>query len=456
MCGFVVVNQGMPIEDRFIRRRGPDAMTSLTRGGLEFRHYLLHVTGERLLQPFSRGDVVCVFNGEIYNQPFRQSDGEVLIPLYERYGIDFVSHLDGEFAIALYDFARELVIFATDPFGTKPLFARGLECASYRSAVAGERIPHNSTVVRYFDRSKPDLHIENAAFDYSNQSKESYDDWISAFSRAVAKRATNGCFVSLSSGYDSGAVACELLKQNVSFHSYSIRADEPMGVLESRIARTRGTLFHLSLDDYARQTQLLQEECEWANLRKEADLRLHCEFLFQDPGAVGGSFIFSHARANGRIVHLSGHGGDEVTSDYGHMPHLTSLHGGFPRHLRPWRNLFGGCMRAYLTKEEYVAGAHGLETRYPLLDRDLVQEFLWLSPELKNRHYKAPLHEYLSRNEFPFQEGLKVGFCSHLNLRRDPTDPRMGNLFSWTPFGVGHTNTGTTIRPNPSRGERER
>lgn len=35
----------------------------------------------------------------------------------------------------------------------------------------------------------------------------------------------------------------------------------------------------------------------------------------------------------------------------------------------------------YLAKEESTAGAHGVETRYPFLDRNLVQEFLWLSSD---------------------------------------------------------------------------
>jgi asparagine synthetase B (glutamine-hydrolysing) len=414
---------------------------------MDFRHHLLHITGEKLLQPLASDDVVCVFNGEIYNQAFRRSDGEVLIPLYEKHGPEFARHLDGEFAIALYDFRRELAVFATDPFGTKPLFAKGLECASYRSAVPGERMPNNCILVRHFDSSKPDELMHNVEFDFGNQCKDTYDDWMAAFATSVRKRAKDGCFVSLSGGYDSGAIACELLKQQVQFQAYTIRADEPLDVLQERVARARGRLFQLSLDDYAEHTRFLQEDCEWANLRAEAEAHLHCEFLFQDPGAVGASFIFSQARANGHRVHLSGHGGDEVTSDYGHLPHLTSLHGVFPEKLAPWKNLFGGCMRAYLTKEEYVAGAHGIETRYPMLDRDLVQEFLWLSPELKNRRHKAPIHEYLRSNDFPFREGLKVGFCSHLNLRRDKQDPRLQTLFSWAPHGVAGANTGTVIQP---------
>ena len=78
--------------------------------------------------------------------------------------------------------------------------------------------------------------------------------------------------------------------------------------------------------------------------------------------------------------------------------------------LKPWRNFYGNYQRAYLTKEEHVAGAFGIETRYPFLDRDVVQEFLWLSPEAKNRRYKAPLHAYLERYGYPFEAGKKTGF----------------------------------------------
>lgn len=97
-------------------------------------------------------------------------------------------------------------------------------------------------------------------------------------------------------------------------------------------------------------------------------------------------------------------------SDYSQWPRATQLKGVFPEKLEVWRNFYGNYQRAYLTKEEYVAGAFGIETRYPFLDRDVVQEFLWLTPELKNRNYKAPLYEYLARNDYPFDVGKKTGF----------------------------------------------
>ena len=66
------------------------------------------------------------------------------------------------------------------------------------------------------------------------QWKDSYDDWISAFDDAVRKRATKDCFIGLSSGYDSGGIACALLKLGVEFKAYVYSRDENVEVLGAR------------------------------------------------------------------------------------------------------------------------------------------------------------------------------------------------------------------------------
>jgi asparagine synthase (glutamine-hydrolysing) len=88
-------------------------------------------------QPLSNedGSIWTVFNGEIYDferQARRlersghrlatRSDTEVIVHLYEEYGDDFVQHLRGEFALALYDGKRDELYLVRDRFGIKPLY----------------------------------------------------------------------------------------------------------------------------------------------------------------------------------------------------------------------------------------------------------------------------------------------------------------------------------------------
>ena len=65
---------------------------------------------------------------------------------------------------------------------------------------------------------------------------------------------------------------------------------------------------------------------------------------------------------------------------------------------------------SYIAKEEYTSGIYGIETRYPFLDKNVVQEFLWLKPELKNSQYKSVIDNYFVKNNFSFSRGKKIGF----------------------------------------------
>jgi asparagine synthase (glutamine-hydrolysing) len=80
------------------------------------------------------GDVVCVFNGEIYNFPVLREelaarghevrgtgDTPVIPHLYEEHGLGFAERLSGMFAVALWDRSRERLVLARDRIGKKPL-----------------------------------------------------------------------------------------------------------------------------------------------------------------------------------------------------------------------------------------------------------------------------------------------------------------------------------------------
>jgi asparagine synthase (glutamine-hydrolysing) len=92
---------------------------------------------ERGQQPFfdSGAGVVVVFNGEIYNHPelrrqleskgheFRSDcDTEVILRLYLEYGVAFPTHMNGQFAVAIWDRPRQRLLLARDRIGKRPLF----------------------------------------------------------------------------------------------------------------------------------------------------------------------------------------------------------------------------------------------------------------------------------------------------------------------------------------------
>lgn len=401
MCGFLVYkNKG---NNYLIQKRGQDQTDKVKINGYHFVHNLLHVTGELTPQPFIKNNIVCVYNGEIYNHKFKKSDGENIIPLYEKYGPLFPRHLDGEWAIALYDFDNKLAVFSTDLFATKPIWRNGLECASYESGVGGQKIPANTTYVVGFDGEENSFPVYEWVL---NQYKDTYDDWINAFDLAVKKRAIDGCFIGLSSGYDSGAIACSLIKQNINFKAYIIEAKEDKETLKQRMQYISN--YKYIQQGFGEERDFINKNVENFNYKIKTKKRLK-----DDSAALGLSKICRLARSEGRKVYMSGQGADEIIADYALYPYQSTFKGKFPKKLFLWENFYDGCQYSYLGKEEYVAGSHSIEARYPFLDRDVVQEFLWLTPTLKNKYYKAPIREYLKRNNFPFQEGVKIGL-SHL------------------------------------------
>src|SRR5262249_60912460 len=76
-----------------------------------------------------------VFNGEHYNfhearqqlerrghQFQTHGDTEVILHLYDEYGLRFVDHLNGMFALAIWDSKLQRLVLARDRLGVKPLY----------------------------------------------------------------------------------------------------------------------------------------------------------------------------------------------------------------------------------------------------------------------------------------------------------------------------------------------
>ena len=146
MCGICgVVDFHEPVERATLERmtgsiahRGPDDAGHEMHhpAALGFRRLsIIDLAGSH--QPMSNEDdsVWLLFNGEIYNfqenrekllargHRFKTSgDSETILHLYEDHDLDFVQHLNGMFAIALWDKKRRRLLLARDRLGIKPLY----------------------------------------------------------------------------------------------------------------------------------------------------------------------------------------------------------------------------------------------------------------------------------------------------------------------------------------------
>lgn len=440
MCSFLFTDKevdDLEYTNHFMKFRGPDSTNSIDVNGYTFVHNILSITGEFTEQPFVDYDdqIVCIYNGEIYNHEdfdSYKSDGECLIPLYKKYGDKFVKELDGEFAIVLVDFKNDKFIISTDVFATKPLwFSIGekLAIASYESAVKSlgftnvTKLDANITQVYNLETREQVDQFNVYDFDLT-QHKTDFSDWITAFENSIRKRTRNlreSIFIGLSSGYDSGGIACELNKQNVPYKAYAVVGHENQEVLDKRFSMFNDNSSGQYLQDnrwqYRDYINRNVEEFKYRIYSSSSDYNEFDRRLQDDNGSCGLSMICDTAKKEGKKVYLSGSGSDEIFSDYGFNGEKKFLHsnfgGLFPEDLStifPWASFYGSTMVSYLAKEEYVAGSYGIETRYPYLDKYVVQEFLWLDHTLKNSKYKSVLHEYLTTSNYPFEPDIKRGF----------------------------------------------
>jgi asparagine synthase (glutamine-hydrolysing) len=121
-----------------VHHRGPDGYGFFNNARVGLAHARLSIIdlagGDQPIRN-EDGTLQVVFNGEIFNYLelreelehqghvfYTHSDTEVIVHLYEQHGLDFVQHLNGQFAIALWDEPRQRLVIARDRAGIRPLF----------------------------------------------------------------------------------------------------------------------------------------------------------------------------------------------------------------------------------------------------------------------------------------------------------------------------------------------
>jgi asparagine synthetase B (glutamine-hydrolysing) len=441
MCSFLIFNwiiNNIDYINYYLKFRGPDCTNTINYENFLFLHNLLHLTGDITYQPFinNNNKIVALFNGEIYNyKDFGdyKSDGYCLIDLYLKYGFDFIKHLDGEFAITLFDFKKNIFVISTDIFSTKPLWyaidKNKLGISSYESALNRaemnniKKLNANTTLIYQISTLK--LLKENRVHKFNfKQFKTTYDDWLNAFINSIKKRTNDNnydTFICLSSGYDSGSICCILNQLKKNYESFTIIGSENHQIINDRVKINNKKSNIIKINDKEKQTikkylDKNAENFEYTHVQRN---------IKDDPASIGMAHICKINSAKKNRICLTGTGADEIHCDYGHNGEKkarSSCFGGkFPEDLNTivsnnpkekviWESFYNKSQKDFLSKEEIIGGLYGIECRYPFLDKYVVQEFLNLTSELKNQYYKGCIEYLLKKYNYPYEKDKKRGF----------------------------------------------
>ncbi|MGE0637105.1 MAG: asparagine synthetase B [Bacteroidia bacterium] len=139
MCGIVAVfgNDSYSIAETAlnkIKHRGNDAtkLLQLSFGTIGFNRLSINDKSDKAMQPFEFGNLIGVFNAEIYNaeelktkfelQTSSNSDTEIILPLFEKIGSSIIHKLDGFYSGIIFNKQTNQIFTLRDYIGKKPLF----------------------------------------------------------------------------------------------------------------------------------------------------------------------------------------------------------------------------------------------------------------------------------------------------------------------------------------------
>src|SRR5258708_4496845 len=132
--GAPVEHRALNLLDRGLTYLGPDGSTQILENsvGMVFRSF--HTTPESRIhhQPLQKDGCVLGFDGRLDNRDElaarvrgaaqAQSDVQILLDSYKKWGVDCVYRFVGDYAFVLWDSEARLLLLARDAFGIRPLY----------------------------------------------------------------------------------------------------------------------------------------------------------------------------------------------------------------------------------------------------------------------------------------------------------------------------------------------
>lgn len=442
------------------KERGPEYST-LTRVSIEafFGFHRLAINGLNNIsnQPIIYNDITLICNGEIYNYkelysqlgitPTTQSDCEVIIHLYERYGIDHtLQMLDGVFAFVLLDKRDHSLDFAPlyvarDPYGVRPLFQYTDRSSSiinvygfaseikmlynfYKGSLQSKTqslsqfppghyskfvLPNKVlaqwkwvNTVRYhttgfvnssnITTGNTSTILSNPRFDMPTIYKNIQYDLVSAvYKRCSTTDRPIACL--LSGGLDSSLITAIVQEY------HNIHKLRPVETYSIGIYGSEDLKYAKQVAEYlgTNHTEIILSEQDFIDAVPHVIRAIESYDTTSVRASIGNWFLGKYIKANSKAkVIFNGDGSDELCGGYLYMG-LAPDPIEFDRECR--RLLEHICYFDVLRSDRCIS-SHGLEPRTPFLDRTWVQNYLNIPVNLRFHSLNGQPEKYLLRTAF--------------------------------------------------------
>ncbi len=468
MCGIVGIfdlkKDHIQLQDqvlkmsRSLRHRGPDWTGYYWSDEAILAHERLAIVDpssgkQPLVSP--DGQIVLAANGEIYNHKelrrlcpdysFKtESDCEIIIALYQKFGVNFLDKLNGIFAFALYDKSKETYLISRDHMGIIPLYEgwdvdgqyyvaselKALEpyCKRIEVFLPGHIRESGKELQKWYER--PWKSFESVDKN-SGDKKDIHDALEAAVKRQLMSDVPYG--VLLSGGLDSSVVSA-LAKKHASrrvesegkeeawypqLHSFAIGLEGSPDLAAARkVADFIGTIHH--------EVHFTIEE----GLLALSDVIYHLEtYDITTIRASTPMYLLARViKSMGIKMVLSGEGSDEIFGGYLYFhkaPDARAFHDETVRKLEKL-HLYD-CLRANKS-----LAAFGVEGRVPFLDKEFMNVAMSLDPAKKmcgngiieKKILREAFAEYLPdelvwRQKEQFSDGVGYGWIDALKDKAD-------------------------------------
>ena len=459
MCGIFSLLNNNIIDNNIIqssfekgKKRGPEFSKLSTVDILcDFGFHRLAINGlnEISNQPIIIDEIKLICNGEIYNYkelykllditPNTQSDCEVIIHLYKKYGIEYTLQiLDGVFSFILCDSRLtnddSKIYIARDPYGVRPLYQlRPISNISNIYGFSSEikmlyNIYHNLKETHEITHFEPGTYsvfslpitvspkwnpiIQNYKYHtfgvfmpiFQKLCIDNYNDLICTnifnyLSKAVQKRVLTterpiACL--LSGGLDSS-----LITSLVNHYSYKQIETYSIGLEGSEDLK-----YAKIVADFlgTKHTEVILTEQEFIDAIPEVIYAIESYDTTTVRASIGNYLLAKYISQNSKAkVIFNGDGSDELCGGYLYMNYASSSLD-FDNETK---RLLKDIHKFDVLRSDKSISSNGLEPRTPFLDRSFVQYYLSIDPNYRFHKKNNVCEKYLLRKAFDRKIGVK-------------------------------------------------